>query len=102
MAGNGRDSTAAFVVQTAQRSRASATRPRMAEEVEARLDDVERKSAACYAELEHASFRLRRIADEIETDDAVAEAIPEEIEDNDSVATAIEDVRTKATVDKDQ
>lgn len=88
------ESTRKFLTSVVERSRPSKQRPRMAEDVEARLEEVERKSAACYAELEMNSFALSKLAKEIEDSDGV----PDPIEESDSAVVHIEELQAKAKI----
>jgi hypothetical protein len=51
------------VVRIADRSMPSIDRPRLSEELEKKLEPVERASAACYAEAEELTFQLRAAAE---------------------------------------
>lgn len=41
-------------------------RPRLPSETEKRLDDVERRTAACYADAEERAFRIRRLKQQLD------------------------------------
>lgn len=86
------DDTAKLVMLVAKRSRPNGTRPRMSEEVEARLDELEKKSAACYAELELAAHRAKKIARAVGGDETI---IVDEPYEEDSLVTSVEALRKK-------
>ena len=67
-------------------------RPRLAEDVEKRLEPIEERSAACYADAEEIAQRIRRVA----TDLDALEAIPTPWDDeDDSLVHHIEELRAK-------
>lgn len=53
------------VVRIADRSLPNPDRPRLSEDLEKRLEPVERKSAQCYAEAEELIYQLRAAAAEV-------------------------------------
>jgi len=63
------DDTKVRVMTLVHRSMPNPYRPRLSEEREARLKDVEDRTAACYAGAEEIAFRLRRIAKYLVTEE---------------------------------
>lgn len=57
------------IVALVQRSQPSTERPRMAEDVEARLDHIERDTAACYASMEEVTHQTLQAAKALGEDD---------------------------------
>ena len=55
------------VVRIAERSMPDPYRPRLSEELEKKLEPIERESARCYAEAEELTFQLRDVTRELET-----------------------------------
>jgi hypothetical protein len=51
------------VVRIADRSMPNLDRPRLSDELEKRLEPVERMSAVCYAEAEELTFQLRAVTE---------------------------------------
>ena len=64
-------------------------RPRLSTELEARLADVDRQSAACYADVEDMVANLEWLADTVTDEGVVVEAISPE----DSVAIHVHDIK---------
>lgn len=56
------DRTQPRILALVERSAPNIDRPPLPAETEHRLDGVERKTAACYAEAEETTFRWRRLA----------------------------------------
>lgn len=56
------DQTQPRILALVERSSPNIDRPALPPDVEYRLDPVERKTAACYAEAEEAAFRMSRLA----------------------------------------
>ena len=48
-----------------ERSEPSRTRPRLSEERERELADIERRSAACYASMEELTYQVGKLTEEI-------------------------------------
>lgn len=61
------DDTQSRIPLLIERSASDLDRPMLSVEVEKRLADVERRSAACYASLEDASARLHLLAIDIDS-----------------------------------
>lgn len=89
------EDTSRLVVLIAEKSHSNGTRPRMADDVEARLDDLERRSASCYAELELATHRAGRLAEAIDDEDEDEDDGPGEPDEEDSLVARIEELRGK-------
>lgn len=51
------------VVRIADRSLPNPDRPRLSEDLEKKLEPIERKSAQCYAEAEELTFQLRAVTE---------------------------------------
>ena len=62
LSGNANSRLAAIV----ENSRPNPTRPRLSEERELRLADVEARSAACYASIEELTYSIQRLVKDIE------------------------------------
>lgn len=56
------DSTQPRILALVERSSPNIDKPKLPPDVEYRLDPIERKTAACYAEAEEATFRLNKLA----------------------------------------
>ncbi len=82
------------VMHAVVQSAPSATRPRMSPSSEAKLADVETRSAACYADAESTTARLLELADSIDAE-CVPEATPKW--DDESSVHHIEELRRRTT-----
>lgn len=91
-----RPTTAEVVALSAKKARSVSDRPRLSPSTEAKFDDVEKRTAGYYAEVELAAHRLQKLADEIDGEDAMMSAVPEEVDESDSLVAALDDVRQKA------
>ena len=56
------DNTQSRIALIVTNSMPNPYRPRLSEESEYRLNDIERRTAACYAEVEETVFKLRKMA----------------------------------------
>jgi hypothetical protein len=84
---------ASRVLALVERSAPDPDRPRLAEEWERQLADIDAKSAACYASMEDLSDRLDRVAAEI--DDGV---IVEDADEGDSLVVHVKEVEKNTQV----
>ena len=80
------------------RSMPNPKRPRLSVEAEEKFADIERRTAACYAESENLTAQLNQMAQMID-DSIVEDAIPEVTPSFDDISTVnhIEEVRAKIT-----
>jgi hypothetical protein len=60
------DNTNTRLLALVENSRPNPTRPRLSEERELRLADVEARSAACYASIEELTYKIHRLVKDIE------------------------------------
>jgi hypothetical protein len=93
------DDLGRLVIGIAERSRSKVGRPRMADDVEQRLEELERSSARTYADMEYTAFRLDKLS-ELMADE---EAVPEPWSDNDyqdSLVHHIEDTLVQLAEEK--
>lgn len=74
-----------------ERSSPSPDRPRLSIDAESRLEEIERRSAQCYAVIENITDRFGRLAEQIATE---GDGVPEELDDADSTVFHIEKART--------
>lgn len=80
------------VMALVERSAPDPDRPRLSDEWERQLADIDAKSAACYASMEDLSDQLDRVAREL--DDGV---VVEQAADDDSLAVRVEEVHRDMT-----
>lgn len=70
----------------------------MSDDVEKRLEPLERDSAAMYANMELAAHRCRRLAEALDLAEELEapQAVPEDFEEEDSLVHHLEEIRAKA------
>jgi hypothetical protein len=92
MKGNGElpASDAARVLALVERSAPDPERPRLGEEWEVMLADIDAKSAACYASMEDLSDRLDRLAVAIREEDGV---VIDDVREEDSLVVHLDEVK---------
>jgi hypothetical protein len=96
--------TGELVAYLVERSAPDTSRPRLAPEREKRLEAVEQKSAACYAQAELLALKMQRLATQIDTsreEDAASDGVPELADDPDdtSVVVHINALRAQAKIE---
>lgn len=92
----GEGTTGSILEHAAMKARGRLGRPKLSEEAEMRLDDVERRSAACYGNMELISHRFRKLAKTIRTSDGVPPPpLPTDLDD--TGALRIDELRSRTS-----